>query len=384
MATSAPNLSAWLKPPRRQLHAVDPGREAEIVLDARRRAGLAAKGARVEYHHRQPLRGRVHGRGAARRPCTDHGHVIELVEVEVREDAETGRGLAFIRAPQHLAVGTEHHRKLVGGDTSAVEQRTRLLILLGIENRVGVTVPGEEAFDARKIRVSGRSNQRRPGLPLVNKPNPAKNEGAHHDLADLRRADHQRAHMCIVERNRRSAVGTGLSHGERLTARELTELAGKLSGVMRRYVRFNTTTVATNRVDAALEHEPGRHVPFADSEHGLARSEIPRRAAGKALCRLDLSGIEHGKHLVAAGLDQTHDSSPTEPLLTRSPSAGAAELRSESQARLESGFKNLKVDLDHHRFAAMSLSSFSDSSPYITSTPWSMRSVPAISTAWRT
>ena len=50
----APNLSAWIDAPLGQLRAGDPGREAEVVLDPRRRRRLSTDRDGVEQHLRNP------------------------------------------------------------------------------------------------------------------------------------------------------------------------------------------------------------------------------------------------------------------------------------------------------------------------------------------
>ena len=50
-----------------QRHAGDAGREAEVILDPRRGAGLAAERAAVDRQHRQALRGRHRRRWQGRR-----------------------------------------------------------------------------------------------------------------------------------------------------------------------------------------------------------------------------------------------------------------------------------------------------------------------------
>ena len=57
----------------RQRLAGDAGGKAEIVLDARARAGLAAEGARIEHHHGEAFGGGVHRGGEPRRPGADDG-----------------------------------------------------------------------------------------------------------------------------------------------------------------------------------------------------------------------------------------------------------------------------------------------------------------------
>src|SRR5512135_1616817 len=85
--------------------------------------------------------------------------------------------------------------------------------------------------------------------------------------------------------------------------------------------RLTIETITTYYVNRALEHEPGRRVALARLENDFTGGEIARRAARKALGRLDLRSIEHGKHLVMARLDEAHARSPvgivTAPFLTR-------------------------------------------------------------------
>ena len=67
------------------------GREAEIILDPRRRARLAAERARVEHEHRQAFGRAIDRGGEAGGPGADDRHVIDLVGIELGRDAEAGR-----------------------------------------------------------------------------------------------------------------------------------------------------------------------------------------------------------------------------------------------------------------------------------------------------
>jgi hypothetical protein len=59
-----------------QCHAGDAGGEAQIILDPRRRSGLAADGALVQHQHRQALGRGVDRGGEAGGAGADHRHVI--------------------------------------------------------------------------------------------------------------------------------------------------------------------------------------------------------------------------------------------------------------------------------------------------------------------
>jgi hypothetical protein len=69
----------------------DAGRKAQVVLDARAGAGLAAEGAAVQHDHAQAFGGGVHGGGQAGRAGADHGHVEQLVVLDGVDHAEAAR-----------------------------------------------------------------------------------------------------------------------------------------------------------------------------------------------------------------------------------------------------------------------------------------------------
>ena len=82
---------------RHQRHARNAGRKAEIVLDARRRAGLSAEGAAVEHDRRQPFRRRIDGGGQPGRSGADDGDVIELRRIDRPHQADAARQLVLAR-----------------------------------------------------------------------------------------------------------------------------------------------------------------------------------------------------------------------------------------------------------------------------------------------
>ena len=178
--------------------------------------------------------------------------------------------------------------------------------LAASSTRMRIAVAAEKILKARQVRRAGNSHQHRSRAAVLDQPDAAQDEGAHDDLADFRRADHQRTDMRRVERQRRAAVAAGPAASERLTPRELAHLAGDLPDMMRRDRRLAIEPIAPHHIDRALEHEPGGSVPLADVEHDLARREVARRPARKALGRLDLRGVEHGKDLLVTLFDDAH------------------------------------------------------------------------------
>src|SRR6266851_4689149 len=67
--------------PGGELRARKPRREAEVVLDARRGAGLPADGDRFDHDRRQALRATVNGCGKAGRACADDQQIARLYAI---------------------------------------------------------------------------------------------------------------------------------------------------------------------------------------------------------------------------------------------------------------------------------------------------------------
>jgi hypothetical protein len=286
--------------------AGDAGREAEVVLDPGRRAGPAAERALVEHQHREALgsgvdRGREAGGAGA-----DHGDVVDRPLVEVGGDAEADAGLGVGRPLQHRAVRADHQRQLLRQDAEALDDRAAALVGRCVEHGVGVAVAGEKALQAHELGVARAADQHRAGAALLDQPDAAQDEGAHDHLADFRRADHERAQMGGIEREGGATLRAGAARGQGGAAGELAELAGDVAGAVGGDRDLPVEPVAADHLDGAREHEPGRRLALADLEHDHAGGEGARRPAREASRGLDLRRVEHGKHLVTAGLDQAH------------------------------------------------------------------------------
>jgi hypothetical protein len=286
--------------------AGDAGREAEIILDARRSAGLAAEGALVEHDHRQAFRGGVNGGGKTGGPGADHRDVIDGARVEFGRDTQAHSGRGIGRPLQHLAVGTDHQRQFVGVDAETLDRSARLLVGDRVEHGEGITVAREKTFQPQQVGRAGTADQQRADAAVLDQRDAPQDESAHDDLADLGRADHQRADMRGVERQRQAAMLAGARARQGAAARELADLAGKLARAEHDHRAFLVQPVASADLHDAAQHQPGRHVAHTDIVDELARREFPRRGAGEALRRRDLNGIEDRKDLVEAGVDETH------------------------------------------------------------------------------
>src|SRR4029077_2257286 len=77
-----PELRRLVISARHQRHSTDAGRKAEVILDARRCAGLAAERTVVQRQNRKSLRCCVDGSGKACRSSSDDGDIIEPVWID--------------------------------------------------------------------------------------------------------------------------------------------------------------------------------------------------------------------------------------------------------------------------------------------------------------
>ena len=159
---------------------------------------------------------------------------------------------------------------------------------------------------ARGRACPARPTQHRAGAVLCEEADAPEDERAHDDLAKLGGAHDEGPQMRRVDRHRGAALGTCPSGGEDAATGELAHVAAELARALDRDVPLVTQTVATDDLDASVEHQPRRDPPRAGFEDDLARPEGPRRTAGEALRRLHLRRVEHGKHLLAPRVDDAH------------------------------------------------------------------------------
>src|SRR4029079_13572631 len=114
--------------------------------------------------------------------------------------------------------------------------------------------------------------------------------------------------MRRIEGKGSTSFGPGAGGRKRRGASELAHLARELSGDEGGDCRFVIEAIATYHSDGPLEYEPGRHIAFAGVINNCTRCEFSLGPTCKALCRVDLGFVEHGKQLVAASLDNAQGS----------------------------------------------------------------------------
>src|SRR6185312_14648901 len=129
-------------------------------------------------------------------------------------------------------------------------------------------------------------------------------------LAYVGGADHECTHMRRIEGKGRTAFGPSAGGRKRPGASELAHLARELSGAQGGDCRFVIEAITTYHSDGSLKYEPGGYIAFTDIIDNFTRCKFSLGPTCKALCRVDLGSIEHGKQLVAASFDDAQGSIP--------------------------------------------------------------------------
>ena len=133
----------------RQVGAAQAGREAEVVLDPARLAGLPAGRLALDHHRAQALGGAVDRRRQPGGPAADDDQVVVLLG-GLAADAEALGELEHRRPLEHRAVLEQRHRQPVGVDADDLEQLARLAVALDVEpaRRARGCGPGSRAARA--------------------------------------------------------------------------------------------------------------------------------------------------------------------------------------------------------------------------------------------
>ena len=181
-------------------------REAKVVLDARGCARLTADRALVEYQHRKTFGGGVNRRRQTGGPGADDGHVVYLVGVELRRDAETNASLRVSRPPQDCSVRADHQRKLVHPHAESLYKGVPFATVGSVEYRVRVAVAREESLEPHHVRLTRSPDEHGTGAPCLEEADPSKNQGPHHDFAELSGANQEGTQMGSINRQSGAAL----------------------------------------------------------------------------------------------------------------------------------------------------------------------------------
>ena len=127
--------------PGGQVLAGDPGREAEVVLDAGARGGLPADRGAVERERAQAFGRGVDGGGEPGGSGPDDDDVEAPVRQRVRRQPEGGAEHPRRRALEHT-VCRDHDRQIGGGRAEVLEDGGHVGVVVGVDPRVREAVAG--------------------------------------------------------------------------------------------------------------------------------------------------------------------------------------------------------------------------------------------------
>ena len=266
----------------------DPGREAHVVLDAARRARLAADRHVLDDQRRQPLGPGVDARGDARRTAADDQHVVGLLAVDAEVDAHQVRDLrrGGVLDELPLAVDDGGFRR---PDPAGVPDLLRLVL---VERQVpdrDAVLAGERG-DAPDVPVDLGADQRQARVVALEQAATARGEHRDDAIAQLRHAAHQREHRLA-----RHGDQTARSHRPRAhhvtSAVEEGDLAEVLAGAERR-VAVAPAGGGVDRLDLAALEVPEQVDRVAEPREPLAGGKLAGLPGGAH--RLDVRVVERG------------------------------------------------------------------------------------------
>ena len=154
-----------VKRARHQGDTGNPGREAQIIFDSRRRASLTAERATIQHQHGKTLGGCVNRGGEARRAGADDDHVINLVRIDRPDQSKATGKPVFAGTAQQFAAGAQNDWQFAGFDVEALDQCLRIRISLWVQALVRMPVVGKKSFEPQDIGMSSAADDHRPASP---------------------------------------------------------------------------------------------------------------------------------------------------------------------------------------------------------------------------
>ena len=280
VAVRALNLRAWVTARLVSSEPADPGREAEVVLDPARGAGLPAERRAFDDERLETLGRPVHRGSEAGRSAADHDQVDLLARGELEPDPERTRDLAAGRVAQLDPAGEPHERHVPGiepVDQRRVARDRRVLrVVPGVRQPIA---PGELDDPPRRLRRA-RTDDLHPDVLLLERL-ASRHEGRQQQVAQRAVLEQQRAQLVAVDgdvphrlRDHRRQV-----HG---LAREEVHLAQEA----RRRVPHDLVPGRVQDRGLALENRDERIARVADPEQHVTDRGAALLAVRGQRCKL--------------------------------------------------------------------------------------------------
>ena len=261
--------------------ARDAGGKAQVVLDLRRGAGLAAGRDAFQHHGLQPFRRRVHRRRQACRAGADHRHVVHQRGVQrLGQPQRVGQRHVAGVAQHAVARRRDDHRQVAGLQVEAVEEAAGIGVGLGVQHAVRVAVARHEALQPLHVARMPGPNQHDAALRVLDEADAAQDEGAHDDLADVGLGGHQAAEVGPADAHHARRPG-GAARDQDLAVVEEVHLAGELALAMHRDDAGRAMHVQVQDLDRSLQHQEEVDAALAAFEQQRAIGDVLGLAVGR-------------------------------------------------------------------------------------------------------
>ena len=262
----------------RQVRAGDPGREAEVVLDARARAGLPAGCPGLCHERAQPFRSAIDGCRQAGRPGTQHDEV-EALPVDLGSESQRPRHLRGGRVA-HDVRGVHQHGRLRARDVEPLEQRGALLVRVDVVPAHGQQVALEQVAHLERPTGAARGDQPHHAVPLRHMPRAAREQRSEDVLAELRPAREHVAQALAIECDHVRLLD-GHARADRGLSGERGNVADERAAVGLRDVHVLAGLAIDELDEPALDHVERRVSDGVLVEHVTRLERAPLAALGQ-------------------------------------------------------------------------------------------------------
>ncbi len=286
-----------------QRHSGNAGREAEIIFNPRRGAGLAAERAAVEDEHGKALRAGIDRGGEPGRAGTDDHHVEQPLPVERSEEADAASERILARVAQELPARTEDERQRFARDMETFDQGLRAIVDQRIELLIGVAVAAQEIDEPQHVPIAGRSDDSRSRAGF-DQADAAQDERAHDPLAKLRLGDEQSAQP-VRRDGERLDLGQRGRIDEEGTAGELGQLAEEGAALVADDVTLSAGRIVLGDFNLAADDDGKARANLAHPHDGFAGREAEETT--EARDPGDLGRRQPREHLRTARRDERVD-----------------------------------------------------------------------------
>ncbi len=247
----------------------DPRREAEIILDPRAGAGLAAVRTRIQYGDRKTFRGGIHRGRKTRGTAADDRRVVDFVSGGTADHAERAGELGFAGIAQHGAVGDHRQRPIGRGRRITRDQFGGIAVPFRIEQVMRKTVAGQKSLQANDAAGIRRADQHRAADPALDQIDPAQDQRAHDALAEIGFGDQQRA-QALRRNQKRLDVALGVAVDQRNAPGERADFGKKLTRSLLDHRRDVAQAIALGDRDMAGQYDEHARSGLAGLEQPFA------------------------------------------------------------------------------------------------------------------